>query len=91
MPRDIHICGRLDLTQYVEVLQWGAAGSQLLYVWVAHAAVGGEEEFAQAWQAAGEALETPGAALQSGTPAQVQLLQHPEQAQTMQESTAVTQ
>lgn len=66
------------------MLQRGAAGGQLLYVWVADGAVGGEEEFAQARQAAGEVLETPGAALQGGTPAQVQLLQHPEQAHTKQ-------
>ena len=78
---DIHICSRWELTQYVEVLQWGAAGGQLLYIWVTHSAVGGEEEFAQARQAAGEVLETSGAALQCGTPAQVQLLQHPEQPQ----------
>ncbi len=74
-----------ELTQYVDVLQWGAAGGQLLYVWVADGAVGGEEEFAQAGQVAGEVLETSGAALQCGTPAQVQLLQHPEQPQTKQE------
>lgn len=72
------------------MLQWRAAGGQLLYVWVTDGAVGGEEEFAQAGQAAGEVLETPGAALQRGTPAQVQLLQHPDQPQTIKESTAVT-
>lgn len=53
------------------MLQWGAAGGQLLYVWVADGAVGCEEEFAQAWEAAGKVLETSGAALQCGTPAQV--------------------
>lgn len=77
------VCVRLALTQYVEVLQWGAAGGQLLYVWVADGAVGGEEEFAHAGQAAGEVLEASCAALQRGTPAQVQLLQHPERAQSM--------
>lgn len=53
----------LDLTQYVKVLQWGAAGGKLVYIWVTYSAVGGEEEFAQAGQAAGEVLETSGAAL----------------------------
>lgn len=76
------ICVNLGLTQYVEVLQRGAAGGQLVYIWVTDSAVGGEEEFAQAGQAAGEVLETSGAALQCGTPAQVQLLQHSEWAQT---------
>lgn len=66
------------------MLQWGAVGSQLLYVWVTDGAVGSEEEFVQARQAAGEVLETSGAALQCGTPAQVQLLQHSEQPQTKQ-------
>lgn len=74
-----------ELTQYVEMLQRGAAGCQLLYVRVAHSAVGSEEELAQPRQAAGEVLETSGAALQRGTPAQVQLLQHPEQSQSKQE------
>lgn len=59
------------------MLQRGAAGAQLLDVRVADGAVGREEELAQARQAAGEVLETPGAALQRGAPAQVQLLQHP--------------
>lgn len=65
-----------DLTQNVKVLQRGTAGSQSLDVRVTDGAVGGEEEFAQAGQAASEILETPGAALEGGTPAQVQLLQH---------------
>ena len=68
------------------MLQRGATGGQFLYVGVTDGAVGGEEEFAQAGQAAGEVLETPGAALQRGTPAQVQLLQHPEQPQSMQDT-----
>lgn len=72
------------LTQYVEVLQWRAAGGQLVQIRVADGAVGSEEEFAQAGQAAGEVLETPGVALQRGTPAQVQLLQHPERARSKQ-------
>lgn len=72
------------------MLQRGAAGGQLLYVWVADGAVGGEEEFAQAWQAAREVLEAPGAALQGGAPAQVQLLQHPEQPQTKQNNQGQT-
>lgn len=58
-----------DLTQYVEVLQWGAAGSQLIQIWIADGAVGREEQFAQAGQAAGEVLETTSVALQRGTPA----------------------
>lgn len=37
---------RSELTQYVQVLQRGAAGSQLLYVWVADCAVSSEEELA---------------------------------------------
>lgn len=58
------------------MLQRGTAGGQSLDVRVTHSAVGGEEEFAQARQAASEILETSGAALEGGTPAQVQLLQH---------------
>lgn len=70
------------LTQYVEVLQRRATGRQLLYVWVAHRAIGSEEELAQTRQAASEMLETASAALESGTPAEVQLLQHPDKPQT---------
>lgn len=73
-----------DLTQNVEMPQTGAAGCQLLYVWVADGAVGSEEELAQAWKAAGEVLETSRTALQRGTPAQVQFPQHPEQQQSQQ-------
>lgn len=62
--------------EYVEVLQRGTAGSQLLEVRVAHRAVGCEEEFSEPRKTPGELLETPCAALESGTPAQVQLLQH---------------
>ena len=69
-----------DLTQYVQMLQGGAAGGELLYVVVTDGAVGSQEEFAQAWQAAGEVLETSSAALEGGTPAQVQLFKHPEPA-----------
>lgn len=67
------------------MLQRGAAGSQLVYVGVADRAVSGEEELAQSWQAAGKLLETSRAALKCGAPAQVQLLQHPEQPQSIEE------
>lgn len=61
------------------MLQGGTPGSQLLYVRVTDGAVGSEEELSESRQTAGELLETAGAALQRGTPAQVQLLQHPDQ------------
>ena len=61
------------------MLQRWAVGGQLLNVRVTDGAIGGEEKLSQSWQVAGELLEASGAALQSGTPAQVELLQHPEQ------------
>lgn len=61
------------------MLQRGAAVSQLLYVRVADGAVSSEEELPESRQTAGELLEAAAAALQGGTPTQVQLLQHPEQ------------
>lgn len=61
------------------MLQWGAAGSQCLNIQVTNSAVGSEEEFSQARKATSEILETSGAALERGTPAQVQLLQHPDE------------
>lgn len=66
------------------MLQRGAAGSQLLDVWVTDGAVGGEEKLSKPWQAAGKLLETTSAALQRGAPTQVQLLQQPEQTQENQ-------
>lgn len=78
-----------DLTQNVKVLQWGAAGSQCLDVWVTNSAVSSEEEFAQARKAASEVLETPGAALECGAPAQVQLLQHPDERRQVHRGSAL--
>lgn len=81
--RNVSSCPNAARTQYVEVLQRRAARRQLLYVRVADGAVGGEEELPQSGQAAGELLEAAGAALQGGTPAQVQLLQRPEPPQNV--------
>lgn len=60
------------------MLQWRTVSGQLFYIWIADSTVGSEEELSETRQAAGEVLKTSSAALQCGTPAQVQFLQHSE-------------